>query len=72
MFSTRFQILCPDGQWRYVFCRSVNSTDPVTGCAVISTEARGRAFVAYSATQAEKDREFFTESAHGAAIRFAS
>ena len=30
-----FEILTLAGEWKPVFCRSTNSTDPETGCSVI-------------------------------------
>jgi hypothetical protein len=69
MNSTRFQILCRDGVWRFVFCRSLNSTDRHTGSALIPTEARARAYLSYGDTQPEKDLAYFTEHANGAAVR---
>ena len=63
MNSTRFQILCKDGAWRYVFCRSGNSTNPQTGSSIIPTDDRDKAYVAHSQAQADKDLAYFV--AHG-------
>ena len=67
--QTRFQILCTDGAWRYVFCRSLNGSDRLTRSAVISTENRGRAYVSHGPTQPARDLEYFTEHANGATVR---
>ncbi len=70
MSATSFQVLCKDGLWRWVFCRSLNGSDAKTGSAVISTESYNRAFKSYGHTQAAKDLEYFTEHANGAQVRF--
>jgi len=67
--QTRFQILCTDGAWRFVFCRSLNSSNPLTRSSVIPTDHRGRAYVSHGPTQPPKDLAYFTEHANGATVR---
>jgi hypothetical protein len=68
--KTRFQILCKDGLWRYVFCRSGNSSDAKTGSAIITTEAPSRAYVSHGETQHARDLEYFASHANGAQVRY--
>jgi hypothetical protein len=70
MHSTRFQILCKDGAWRYVFCRSLNSSDPLTGSQVIPTEYAHKAYKSFGADFAAKSLEYFAEHANGAQVRY--
>ena len=69
MQSTRFQILCADNLWRYVFCRSLNGSNQLTRSSVIPTETRAKAYVSYGAEQPDKDLVYFTEHANGRTVR---
>jgi hypothetical protein len=71
MKTTRFQILCSDRVWRFIFCRSLNTTNLQTFSSLVATESKDRAFVAYGEEYAAKSMAYFTEYANGAPVRFA-
>jgi hypothetical protein len=64
MKRTRFQVLCADNVWRYVFCRSMNGGSPLTRSEIIPTETRQKAYVG-----TEKDLAYFQEHSNHAPIR---
>jgi hypothetical protein len=69
----RFEILCTDNKWRYVFCRAMNGGyDFATDSAVITTERKANAYASYSEEQASKDMAYFSEHSHGAVVRVAA
>lgn len=72
MKTTRFQILCKDNVWRWVFCRSQNTRDLQTGSQVIATEREDGAYVSYGPTQPEKDLDYFLSHANGAQVRISA
>lgn len=72
MTTFRFEIHCKDDAWRWIFCRSLNGSDEVTGSQIISTEIRERAYVAYSEESAHNSLAYFSEHANGCQVRIAN
>lgn len=62
---TRYTVQCLDGKTRFVFCRSINSSSPLTGSQIIPTEDRAKAFSDYNGDSLN----YFTTHANGAPIK---
>ena len=60
----KLQIKTLSGVWHYVFCRSLNSTDPETGSAIIHTTLRSKALDARG-----DNLEYITRHANGREVR---
>lgn len=73
MNSARFQILCLDGVWRWVFCRAMNgANDPRTASAIVTTDRKQSAFVAWGETAIADSLAYFAQHSHGRTVRTAT
>jgi hypothetical protein len=63
-----FEILTLAGDWKPVFCRSMNSTDPETGCSIIACRD-AKPYATYGTDAAKADQDYFSRFAGADRIR---